>query len=173
MTTRGSSVVLLNDDSQVLLVLREDARIWALPAGHVEPGEAYEQAAVREAREETGYEIELDRLVGEYWRPQFPHGGNTQYVFAGHVTGGDPAQHDWESVAVRWFPLDTLPWRLFPFSREHIEDACTHTATPVKKEQRLPKAQLLLLNCFMVYRRIRNKLRARTYTGPNKESETR
>ena len=173
MATKGSSVVLLNDHNEVLLVLREDARIWALPAGHVEPGETYEQTAVREAREETGYEIELDRLVGEYWRPQFPHGGNTQHVFAGRVTGGDPTQHDWESVAVRWFPLDALPWRLFPFSKEQIMDACNHTATPVKKEQRMPKGQVLLLNGFMVYRRIRNRLRARTHTGPDRESEDR
>lgn len=96
-----------------------------------------------------------------------------KYILAGRIMDGDPTQHDWESVAVRWFPLDALPWQLFAFSREQIEDACTHAASPVKKEQRLPVTQLLLLNCFMVYRRIRNKLRARTHTGPNRESEDR
>jgi ADP-ribose pyrophosphatase YjhB (NUDIX family) len=160
MSTKGSATVVLNDQNQVLLVLREDARVWALPAGHVAPGETYEQAAVREAREETGYEIALDRLVGTYWRPQYPHGGNTQCVYAGHVTGGDPSEHDWESLQVKWFPLDALPRRLFPFSRQHILDACARTQEPIKREQRLPKAQLFLLNCFLVYRRLRNQIRA-------------
>jgi ADP-ribose pyrophosphatase YjhB (NUDIX family) len=70
MATKGSSVVVFNEDNEVLLGLREDLRIWALPAGRMEPGETYEQAAVREVREETGYEVELERLVGNYWRPQ-------------------------------------------------------------------------------------------------------
>ena len=168
MTTQGSATVVLNNRNEVLLVLREDARVWALPAGHVEPGETYEQAAVREAREETGYEIALDRLVGTYWRPQFPHGGNTQCVYAGYVTGGDPSLHDWESLQVKWFPLDALPRRLFPFSREQILDACARADGPLKKEQRLPKMQLFLLNSFLVYRHLRNKIRAL-----HKEGETR
>jgi ADP-ribose pyrophosphatase YjhB (NUDIX family) len=54
MPTKSSSVVVLDGHGQVLLVLREDARIWALPAGRCEPGERCEQAAVREVREETG-----------------------------------------------------------------------------------------------------------------------
>jgi len=169
MATKGSATVVMNDQNEVLLVLREDARVWALPAGHVETGETYEQAAVREAREETGCEIVLDRLVGTYWRPQFPHGGNTQYVYAGRVTGGDPSLHDWESLQVKWFPLDALPWRLFPFSREHIRDACARADDPFEKEQRLPKAQFFLLQSFLIYRRLRNKIRALR----NKERGTR
>jgi 8-oxo-dGTP pyrophosphatase MutT (NUDIX family) len=160
MATRGASTIIFSQKNEVLLVLREDARIWALPAGHVEPGETYEQAAVRETREETGYDVVLQRLVGKYWRPQYPHGGNTQYVYAGQIAGGDPSQHDWETLEVKWFPLDALPWRLFPFSREQILDACANTNAPFEKEQRLPRTQLLLLQCFLVCRRIRNTLRA-------------
>jgi ADP-ribose pyrophosphatase YjhB (NUDIX family) len=160
MASEGSSVVVLNDQNEALLVLREDARIWALPAGRLEPGETYEQAAVREAREETGYEIALERLVGSYWRPQLPHGGSRVQVFAGRVTGGDPSQHDWESIEVRWFPLDALPRRLFSFSREHIQDACANAAEPFEREQWLSWAQLFLLRCFLVYRRVRNTVRA-------------
>jgi ADP-ribose pyrophosphatase YjhB (NUDIX family) len=159
MATRGSSVVVLNEQNEVLLVLREDARIWALPAGHVEPDETYEQAAVREAREETGYEVELERLVGEYWRPQVPPGGGMMRVYTGRIVGGDSSQHDWESLDVRWFPLDTLPRRLFSFSRQHIQDACAQEAEPYQKEQRLSTAQAVLLASFLVYRRIRNAVR--------------
>ncbi|MBN1579869.1 MAG: NUDIX domain-containing protein [Anaerolineae bacterium] len=158
MVTKGSSVVVFDDHNQVLLELREDARIWALPAGHLEPGETYEQAAVREVREETGYAIDLERVVGTYWRPQFPHGGNTMRVFAGRVVGGDPSTHDWESLEVKWFPLDALPRRLFSFSREHIEDACANAAEPFEKEQRFSRIQAALLACFLAYRRVRNAI---------------
>jgi 8-oxo-dGTP pyrophosphatase MutT (NUDIX family) len=159
MTTEGSSVVVLNDDGEVLLELRSDARIWALPAGRVEPGETYEQAAIREVREETGYEIELQRLVGNYWRPQFPNGGNKMRVYVGRVIGGDPSEHDSESLAVRWFSLDALPKSLFKFSREHIVDACANSEGPFEREQRVSKVEAALLRCFLVFRTVRNVLR--------------
>ena len=162
MPTESSSVVVLDDRDQVLLGLREDARIWALPAGQLEPGETHEQAAVREVREETGYEIELQRLVGEYWRPQMPHGGDRMRVYVGRVIGGDPSQHDWENLQVQWFPLDALPRSLFRFSREHIEDACADAATPLEKAQRFSGIEAALLACFLAYRNVRNRVRRRS-----------
>jgi ADP-ribose pyrophosphatase YjhB (NUDIX family) len=83
MATQSSSVVVFNAKQEILLVLREDARIWALPAGGLEPGETFEQAAIRQVREETGYNVELERLVGKYWRPQYPKGGDRMQVFVG------------------------------------------------------------------------------------------
>jgi 8-oxo-dGTP pyrophosphatase MutT (NUDIX family) len=141
----------------VLLCLREDARIWALPAGRREAGETYEQAAIREVREETGYEIELERLVGDYWRPQFPNGGNKMRVFVGRMTAGDPSIHDWESLEVRWFPLDALPRCLFKFSRQHIQDACANSDAPLDVEQRFSTVEAVLLACFLALRGVRNR----------------
>ena len=161
MVTESSKVLVRNDRGEVLLVLREDARIWALPAGRCEPGETYEQAAVREVREETGYEVELERVVGDYWRPQMPHGGDQMRVYVGRVTGGDPSAHDWESLGVRWFPLDALPRWLFRFSAEHIEDALADSDVPFEREQRFSWAEAALLACFLAYRRVRNLVRGR------------
>jgi ADP-ribose pyrophosphatase YjhB (NUDIX family) len=76
-------VVVFNAKQEILLVLREDARIWALPADGLEPGETFEQAAICKVREETGYDVELERLVGKYWRPQYPKGGDRMQVFVG------------------------------------------------------------------------------------------
>jgi 8-oxo-dGTP diphosphatase len=166
MAAEGSSVVIFNECGDVLLELRSDARIWALPAGRVEPGETYEQAAIREVREETGYEIELQRLVGNYWRPQMPNGGNKMRVYVGRVIGGDPSQHDWESLEVRWFPPDALPKPLFRFSREHIEDACTNAEVPFEKEQRFSRAEAALLKCFLVFRKVRNRILRRSQPRP-------
>ena len=51
---------------EILLMRRSDNRHWGLPGGYVEPGESVVVATEREVREETGYEIEVGRLVGVY-----------------------------------------------------------------------------------------------------------
>jgi 8-oxo-dGTP diphosphatase len=58
MTPRGSVVVIFDEEGRVLILLRPKtvswgAGKWALPGGHVEPGETPMMAAVREVREET------------------------------------------------------------------------------------------------------------------------
>lgn len=63
----GVAAVIWNDAGQVLLIRRtkEPRRgQWSLPGGKVEPGETLEDAVRREAREETGLEIEIMGLAG-------------------------------------------------------------------------------------------------------------
>ena len=162
MTTLGSAVVIFDNEEHVLLILREDLRIWALPGGSLESGETFEQAATREAFEETGYHIEITDKVGIYMRPQYPNGGNELHVFKGHVIAGDVSNHDWESIDVQWFPINALPKRLFTFSREHINDAISGATQSVKKEQTLPIVQAILLKLLLVARNIRNTIIHRT-----------
>lgn len=60
------------DDIAVLLLRRAvepGAGAWDLPAGYLDPGESFEQAAIREAREESGIEVELIELTGVYHSP--------------------------------------------------------------------------------------------------------
>jgi len=82
---------------------------WGLPKGLIEPDERPEEAAVREVREETGLEAEIEDDLG--WISYF-------YVWEGErvrksvrfflmrTTGGDVSLHDHEMEEVRWFPLD-------------------------------------------------------------------
>ena len=56
---------------ELLLMQRSDNGHWCLPGGHVEPGESVPRRRAREVREETGFEVELGRLVGVYSDPGF------------------------------------------------------------------------------------------------------
>ena len=73
MASLGVEVVILMDQ-RVLLVLRDDFNVWALPGGGVDPNESLVQAAMREVREETGLVVTLSRLVGFYSRPDWCNG---------------------------------------------------------------------------------------------------
>lgn len=62
---------------------------WALPGGFVEVGETVEQAATREAAEETGLAVEIARLVGVYSDPERdPRGHNVSVAFLARVLSG-------------------------------------------------------------------------------------
>ena len=82
MASLGVEVVILMEQ-RVLLILRDDFSVWALPGGGVDPGESLVQAAMREVREETGLVVVLSRLVGFYSRPDWCNGGAVSYT---HLT---------------------------------------------------------------------------------------
>lgn len=124
----GASVVVLQGDS-VLLILREDFRIWGLPGGAVEVGESVAEAAIREVREETGVEISLDRLVGMYYRQQ----GGHQAVFLAHPEAGDPRPDGYETLKAQWYPLDQLPDLLIGWHRLYIQDGLGNGSSVVRR----------------------------------------
>ena len=170
MPTKGSCCVVFNEKGEVLLVLREDFRIWTLPGGGLEPNETWEQAAVRETLEETGYEVMIKQYVGEYWRPQLSRGeGDVMRVFTAQAKSGGPFAHDKESMEVRWFPTTSLPKRMFRFAREHLRDALALSSSPVSKEQRLPLWMAMLLHMALLVRNFRNHIFSATKNRQEKQ----
>ena len=81
---------------------------WALPGGFIHVDESAEQAARREAGEETGLEVELVRLHGVYSQPgRDPRGATISLVFLARAQGQPQAGDD--AAALRVVPLEELP----------------------------------------------------------------
>lgn len=84
--------VVIPSQEGVVLVRRGSAPFegqWALPGGFVEIGETVQEAAAREAAEETGLAVEVSRLVGVYSDPdRDPRGHNVSVAFLARVIGG-------------------------------------------------------------------------------------
>lgn len=91
-------VVIPDDEGRVLLIQRGSDPYegsWALPGGFVEVGEKVEDAAAREAKEETGLDVELVRLVGVYSEPdRDPRGHNVSVAFLARAQGEPSAASD-------------------------------------------------------------------------------
>ncbi len=116
--------VVIPSEEGVVLIRRGSEPyegMWALPGGFVEIGETVENAAVREVKEETNLDVELDRLVGVYSEPgRDPRGHNVSVTFLGRVVGGETeAATDADEVSV----LDHLEVELAFDHRKIIEDA--------------------------------------------------
>jgi ADP-ribose pyrophosphatase YjhB (NUDIX family) len=79
---------------------------WVFPGGYVDRGEQVQVAAVREAREETGLEIRLERLIDVY---SYPGRAPVIIVYAATMTGGCLGCDD-EGLEARFFAPDAIPW---------------------------------------------------------------
>jgi len=79
------AAVIVVDGTSIALIerVREGRRYYLFPGGQVELGETPEDAAIREAREELGLDVEISRLVA---RTTF--GGNDQRYYLAHKIGG-------------------------------------------------------------------------------------
>lgn len=98
-------------DGSVVLIKRKNSPYkgrWALPGGFVEYGETVESAAVREAKEETGLDIELGDIVGVYSDPERdPRGHIVTICYMGQKTGGSLFA-DTDASDVRYFKFNEL-----------------------------------------------------------------
>ncbi|MFD4259922.1 NUDIX domain-containing protein [Streptomyces sp. NPDC058534] len=105
----AASVVVVDDTGRILLQRRVDNGMWALPGGAMNIGESLPECAVREAREETGIDVEVVGIVGTYSNPRHVFAYDDGEVrqefsicFLARPVGGQPAVSD-ESTEVRWF----------------------------------------------------------------------
>ena len=116
----------------VLLCQRRELRGWELPGGALAPGERDEDALRREVAEETGLDVAVGRLVGDYERSGFR--AHHARVFACRPVGG-ALRPSRETPRLAWFPPDALPDTLFPWFRGPLEDALAAHAAPVARRE--------------------------------------
>jgi 8-oxo-dGTP diphosphatase len=136
---RPAAAVLVErraDGGQVeILLLRRAVEpgsgAWDLPAGDLDPHESFEQAAVRETREESGLAVERAGLAGVYHAPV---ANAVTGVFRGRPLEPVDVQTDYESREHAWISrTDVAAWLpriAFPSMAQAIADSARHTDGP-------------------------------------------
>ncbi len=142
--TLGVFSVIFDTQKQILLAHRRDMDLWDLPGGGMNHGELPNEAAIREAKEETGFDVEIDRLMIVYSKPA-PWDSDLGFVFLGHVIGGKAETSD-ESDDVRFFGINELPENISPRKRYVILAALQNLSETAFVRVNLPHAKEWVTN---------------------------
>ena len=105
--------VVLDEEGATLLVREKEDGLWTLPGGWVDVGESPSEAAEREVKEESGYEVRAVRLLALWDRDKHPHPPIPFHAyklcFQCELLGGDPLVAGTETDGVGFFRKDALP----------------------------------------------------------------
>ena len=112
--------IIIMDNNKILLQKRKGSKLWpgyyALPAGHIDKGENQYEALIREAKEETGLDINELRLLGTTSGKncfiEFPHGDKAFFITIGYVCksySGKLSIDNFETKDLRFFGYNELP----------------------------------------------------------------
>jgi 8-oxo-dGTP pyrophosphatase MutT (NUDIX family) len=133
-TSAGGVVYrLLDGRIQVVLAHRRSPPLWALPKGTPDSGETIEETAVRETREESGLEVEIERPLSSI-RYFFVRGttrfNKSVHFFLMRAVGGSTDDHDAEFDEVRWVDLgEALALLTHATERSVVEEAAAGLGT--------------------------------------------
>jgi len=109
------------DDGIILIKRKNPPDGWALPGGFVEYGESIESASIREAREETGLDVELVRQFHTYSAPKRdPRHHTITTVFVARAHGRPLAGDDAKEIGI--FRRENLPDQIAFDHRDIIND---------------------------------------------------
>lgn len=106
---------------EIAVIHRRRYDDWTLPKGKLQEGESWKQAALREVREETGFDANILGFAGAI---AYQANGKPKVVRFWHMTANDEAasQIDDEVAGVFWFPLEVAPSHLqYPLEKAFLE----------------------------------------------------
>ncbi|MCT4784823.1 NUDIX hydrolase [Exiguobacterium aestuarii] len=108
--------VIIEYNEQILLQHRKDHDVWGIPGGVMEPGELFEETAIRETNEETGLTVRKLKLFGIYSGDEgysrYENGDlvySVQIIFFTTEFSGEIIQSTDESHEHRFFSRNELP----------------------------------------------------------------
>jgi 8-oxo-dGTP pyrophosphatase MutT (NUDIX family) len=133
LTETSYGGVAVRGDEVLVITPVGRRRITALPKGGANRGEAPEETAAREVREETGINVAVKEPLGDvqYW---YRRGGRrvfkTVHYYLCEFVSGSTDDHDHEVDDARWIPLEEARTALtYPGERELIERALSKLAS--------------------------------------------
>jgi len=111
----GVSNIFVNEQGYLLLMKRSDDCAsfpghWGLVGGYIDSGETPEEAAIREAKEEIGVDIEVLKFLGRYHNTPSPHYGNCISLphYSKIIAGTPHAAQPEECSDVKWFSPEEI-----------------------------------------------------------------
>ena len=133
----GCGVMICNDTHELLLGLRNNDRekanselheegTWTMPGGNIEYGESFEEAGIREAKEETNLDVsDLEVICVQTDKNKYAH-----YISVGmiaHCYKGNPqVMEPDEIIKWEWFDINNLPKNIFSPSKKTIDCYLSH-----------------------------------------------
>jgi 8-oxo-dGTP diphosphatase len=92
---------LIIEDGEILLLYRDDEEHWEVPGGKVDEDESATEAAVREAEEEIGVEVRLEK---PFFSGEFEHAGNLflWHAYLSNIESGEPEIKEKKFSELEW-----------------------------------------------------------------------
>ena len=100
--------VVIKKDGKYLLLQEKQPKaygLWNFPAGKVDIGESFEQTAIREAKEESGYDVELTKKIGIF---QTIPTHAAKHTYEAKIIGGELNFPPDEILDAKWFTFDEI-----------------------------------------------------------------
>ena len=132
--------VVIHDGKVLLLYKNQNGRYmgWVLPKGTVEPGETYQQTALREGKEETNSDAEIVKYIGK-----------TQYTFRGN--------EDIVSKTVHWYLMVTDSFDCKPQAEEFFVDAGFYKQHEASYLLKFHDEKQMMRRAFMEYNQLQTR----------------
>jgi ADP-ribose pyrophosphatase YjhB (NUDIX family) len=121
-------------DNKILLVQESTDNCWAMPGGWADVGDYPSEVAIRETKEESGYDVKPIKIIGVFdanrtgRRLEFFHA--FKIIFLCELIGGEAKTSD-ETLDVKFFSFNELP--PLSMNQKHIDEIKLHLEDPERK----------------------------------------